>query len=146
MKLTRDLKNGILIYVGIGIYFLIMQALNLSDLYYMRMLNIVFIFYFTNLTLKSNYNDGKNSFPENAKSALTTSLTGVILSILSLAIYSDVKGGNKYIESLSDSFLFGGEPTIASYCTSLLFEGIVSAVIVSFTLLLFWKRRYPSES
>ncbi|MDG1870986.1 MAG: hypothetical protein P8I78_03375 [Flavobacterium sp.] len=146
MKLSRELTNGLLIFIGIGIYFLIMQALNLSDLYYMRMLNIVFIFYFTNLTLKSNYKEGKNSFPVNAKSALITSLTGVILSIISLAIYSDIKGGNKYIESLSDSFLFGGEPTIASYSTSLLFEGIVSAVIVSFTLLLFWKRRYPSDS
>jgi hypothetical protein len=37
-------------------------------------------------------------------------------------------------------FLFGGDPTVVTYGVSLLFEGIVSAVIVTYTLMLFWKR------
>jgi hypothetical protein len=36
-------------------------------------------------------------------------------------------------------FLFGGDPTVVTYGVSLLFEGIVSAVIVTYTLMLFWK-------
>jgi hypothetical protein len=35
-------------------------------------------------------------------------------------------------------FLFGGDPVV-TYGVSLLFEGIVSAVIVTYTLMLFWK-------
>jgi hypothetical protein len=35
--------------------------------------------------------------------------------------------------------LFGGDPTVVTYGVSLLFEGIVSAVIVTYTLMLFWK-------
>jgi hypothetical protein len=40
--------------------------------------------------------------------------------------------------------LFGGDPTVVTYGVSLLFEGIVSAVIVTYTLMLFWKG-YPSD-
>jgi hypothetical protein len=46
--------------------------------------------------------------------------------------------------NLSASFLFG-DPTVVTYGVSLLFEGIVSAVIVTYTLMLFWKRSYPSD-
>jgi hypothetical protein len=56
-----------------------------------------------------------------------------------------MQGGDKYIESLSASFLFGGDPTVVTYGVSLLFEGIVSAVIVTYTLMLFWKKRYPCD-
>lgn len=145
MKLTKELYNGIIIWIGISIFFLLMKALNLADLFYLRALNILFIYYGTNRTLKSNYNEGKISFPINVKSALTTSLTGVFISIIGLVIYSYIQGGDKYVESLSASFLFGGQPNVVTYGISLLFEGIVSAVIVTYTLMLFWKNRFPSE-
>lgn len=145
MKLTKELYNGIIIWVGISIYFLIMKALNLADLFYLRALNILFIYYGVNRLLKSNYKDGKTSFPANASSALITGLIGVFISIAGLVAYSYIQGGDKYIESLSASFLFGGDPTVVTYGISLLFEGIVSAVIVTFTLMLFWKKRYPSD-
>jgi hypothetical protein len=35
-------------------------------------------------------------------------------------------------------FLFGGDPSVMTYSISLLFEGIVSAVIVTFMLMLYW--------
>ncbi|NRT16270.1 hypothetical protein HNP99_002634 [Flavobacterium sp. 28A] len=145
MKLTKELYYGIIIWVGISIYFLIMKALNLADLFYLRALNILFIYYGVNSVLKSNYKEGKNSLPANATSALITGLIGVFISIAGLVTYSYIQGGDKYIESLSASFLFGGDPTVITYGISLLFEGIVSAVIVTFTLMLFWKKRYPSD-
>jgi hypothetical protein len=145
MKLSRELYNGLIIFIGISIYFMTMQAFGLADLFYLRVLNILFIFYGANRTLQSNYKEGKNSFPYNATAAFVTSLIGVALSIIGLVTYSYMKGGNNYIESLSASFLFGGEPTVMTYCTSLFFEGVVSAVIVTFTLMLYWKRRYPSD-
>ena len=105
----------------------------------------MFIYYGTNRTLKSNFAEGKTSLPENAVSALQTSLIGVFISIGGLIAYSYLQGGDKYVESLSASFLFGGQPTVMTYGVSLLFEGIVSAVIVTFTLMLIWKKRYPTD-
>ena len=84
-------------------------------------------------------------FTFNAISALATSLIGVFLSIIGLIIYSYAKGGDQYVQSLSETLLFGGNPSIMTYSISLLFEGIVSAVIVTFILMLYWDTRYASD-
>jgi hypothetical protein len=145
MKVPKEFYNGIIIWIGISIYFLAMKALNLADLFYLRAFNILFIYYGANRMLRINYKEGKTELPANAISALMTGLIGVFISIAGLVSYSYMEGGDKYIESLSASFLFGGDPTVVTYGVSLLFEGIVSAVIVTFTLMLFWKKRYPSD-
>ncbi len=145
MKLPTEFYNGFLIFIGIGIYFLAMEALGLADLFYLRLLNILIVFYGTNRTLKLNFREGKTLFATNIASALLTSLTGVILSIMGLITYSFIKGGDLYVQSLSKTFLFGGNPSVMTYSISLLFEGIVSAVIVSFILILYWETRYVSD-
>jgi hypothetical protein len=145
MKLPKELYNGGIIFIGIGLYFLLMEVLGLADLFYLRLLNILFVFYGTNRTLKSNFNEGNTVFITNAISALLTSLTGIFLSTIGLITYSYAMGGDPYVQSLSESFLFAGNPSVMSYSISILIEGIVSAVIVTFTLLLYWKNRYPSD-
>ncbi|WP_348811890.1 hypothetical protein [Flavobacterium maritimum] len=145
MKLPKELYNGCIIFLGIGFYFLLMEAVGLADLFYLRLLNILFVFYGTNRTLKSNFKEGKIIFTSNISSALLTSVTGVILSIVGLITYSFAKGGDLYVQSLSKTFLFGGNPSVMTYSISLLFEGIVSAVIVSFILILYWETRYTSD-
>jgi hypothetical protein len=145
MKLPKELSNGLIIFIGIALYFLLMEILHLSNVFYLRLFNIVFIYYGVNRTLKSNYIEGKTYFADNAVSALMTALTGVLLSIMGLVAYIYSKGGDTYIQTLSDSLLFVGSPSVMTYNISLLFEGIVSAVIVTFTLMLYWKKKYPSD-
>ncbi|MBG6060772.1 hypothetical protein IWX83_000544 [Flavobacterium sp. CG_9.1] len=145
MKIPKELVNGFIIVVGIGIYFLIMELLGLADIYLLRLFNVLFIFYGTHKTLEENFAQGKRILVSNSVSALFTALTGVFLSIIALIIYSYSRGGNAYIASLSRTFLFGGDPSIMSYSISLLFEGIVSAVIVTFMLMLYWDTRYTTD-
>lgn len=145
MKLPKELYNGVIIFIGIAAYFLLMEALNLADLIFLRLFNIVFIYYGANRTLKSNFLEGKTNFPDNAISALITSLTGVFLSIIGLIAYIYARGGDEYIKTLSESLLFVGSPSVMTYNISLLIEGIVSAVIVTFSLMLYWKKKYPSD-
>lgn len=145
MKLPKELYNGVIIFIGIGLYFMLMEILGLADLYYLRLFNVLFVFYGTNRTLKMNYKEGNIIFVSNAVSALLTSLTGVFLSVIGLIAYSYMRGGDPYLKSLSKTFLFGGDPSIMTYSISLLFEGIVSAVIVSFMLMLYWDTRYVSD-
>lgn len=145
MKLPKELQNGIIIFVGIALYFLLMEVLQLSHLFFLRLFNILFIFYGVNRTLKSNFVEGKTNFADNAISALLTALTGVVLSIMGLIAYIYSKGGDEYIKTLSGSLLFVGNPSVMTYNISLLFEGIVSAVIVTFSMMLFWKKKYPSD-
>lgn len=145
MKLPKELINGFLIFVGIGLYFLLMEVLGFADLYYLRLFNILFVFYGTQKTLKSNYAEGNTILVSNAVSALITSLTGVFLSIIGLLIYIYSKGGDSYVETLSKTFMFGGSPSVTMYSVSLLLEGIVSAVVVTFMLMLYWDTRYTSD-
>ena len=145
MKLPKELVNGFIIFIEIGLYFLLMEFLGLADMYFLRLFNILFVFYGTNKTLKSNFAEGKTILASNAVSALFTSLSGVFLSIIGLIIYIYIKGGAIYIETLSETFLFGGNPSIITYSASLLFEGIISAVLVTFMLMLYWDTRYSSD-
>ena len=145
MKLSKEFYNGALIFAGIGIYFLLMDVLGLAHLFYLRFLNVVFVFYGVNKTVRMNLAEGKNDFISNAVSVLTTSLVGVVLSVLGLVIYSYSKGGDAYVQSLSETFLFGGNPSVMTYSICLLFEGIASSVIVSLLVLLYWNNRYPAD-
>lgn len=145
MKIPKELQNGFLIFIGIAIYFIIIETLGLADLFYLRAFNAVIILYVTHRTLESNFVKGNKDFVSNLVSALFTSLSGVFLSIVGLVAYSYIKGGNEYVQSLSNTFLFGGKTSVLNYSISLLFEGIASAVIISFILILYWDSRYKSD-
>jgi hypothetical protein len=122
-----------------------MNQLGYGNVFYLRLVNVVFIFYGVNRTVKSNLANGKNNFVSNAVSAMITSIIGVSLSVFGLFIYSIYKGGDTYIKSLSQSFLFGGNPSVNTYCISLLFEGIASSVIVTLLLMLYTNNRFDAD-
>lgn len=145
MKLSTEFKNGLIIFFGIGIYFLFIIAIGLGDKVYLRLVNTFFVFYGVNRTLSMNIAAGKKNFVSNAISAMKTSLIGVFLSILGLVIYSYLKGGQAYIQSLSETFLFGGNPSIATYSICLLFEGIASSVVVTMLIMLYWNDRHSTD-
>jgi hypothetical protein len=140
MHISKELNNGILIFISIGVYFLLMELLGLSDVFYLRLLNIFIVIYFLNRTIKSNYNEGKMEYLENLISGSLTSLIGVFLSVAGLLVYISMRGGDTYLSKLSGNFLFGGgNPTMNQYCIGLLFEGIASSIIITFTLMQYWK-------
>ena len=140
MKLPKELINGILIALGIAGYFLIMELLGLSNNYYLRVLNVLFVFFGVNRIVKQNILEGKSGYLTNLLSAGLTALIGVLISISGLLFYIYSKGGTEYISSLSEQFLFGGA-TVNEYCFGLLFEGLASSVIVVFITMQFWRSR-----
>ncbi|WP_278034335.1 hypothetical protein [Flavobacterium nitratireducens] len=145
MKSTKEITNGCIIFITIGIYFILMEMLKLSDLFYLRILNILFVFYGVNRTIQMNLDEGKKKFVSNAVSALFTAIIGVVLSIIALVIYSNLRGGDTFVQSLSESFLFGGNPSIDAYSISLLFEGLASSVIVTMLLMLYWNNQFSTD-
>ena len=62
MKLPKELTNGLLIFLGISLYFLIMNVLGLANLVYLRLFNILFVFYGVNRTIKMNLAEGNKNF------------------------------------------------------------------------------------
>ena len=145
MKISKEVFNGATIFVGIGVYFLLMNALGFADVFYLRLFNIVFVYYGVNKTIQMNVVEGKKTFVSNAVSAMMTSIVGVILSVIGLIVYSYMKGGDNYVHSLSETFLFGGNPSVETYCISLLFEGVASSVIVTLFAMLYWNNRFTTD-
>jgi len=145
MKLRKEIINGVIIFIAISIYFLLMELLGLTHLFYLRFLNILFVFYGVNRTIKQNLEEGNKQFVSNAVSAMFTSVIGVVLSIIALVIYSYLQGGDAFVQSLSETFLFGGNPSIDAYSISLLFEGVASSVIVTLLLMLYWNNRFSAD-
>lgn len=145
MKPPKEVVNGFIIFAAIGSYFLLMEALDLAHLFYLRFINVFFVFYGVNRTIQMNLNEGKKKFVSNAVSALFTSVVGVVLSIIGLVIFSYLQGGDAFVQSLSKTFLFGGNPSIDAYSISLLFEGLASSVIVTLLLMLYWNNRFTTD-
>lgn len=140
MKTKRELINGVIIFLGIGAYFLILEAAGLSNIVYLRIINLLIVAYGVNRTIKANREDGIRGYNTNLVSAILTSMIGAVLSIGSLLAYISYKGGEAYLKNLSDNFIFGGgELTINHYCIGLLFESTAASLIVSFCLMQYWK-------
>ena len=140
MKLTRELTNGIIIFVLIGIYFVILDTLKLSHIFPLRIVNAFFVVYGVNRTIKGNKEEGIMGYNRNFLSALITSMIGALLSVACLLAYIYYKGGAEYIKTLADSFIFGGgDISIWQYCIGLLFESVAASLMVSFCLMQYWK-------
>lgn len=140
MKFTREFINGVIIFAGIGAYFLILEVAGLSDQVYLRIFNLLIVAYGVNRTISGNYADGVRGYNTNLLSAIITSMIGAFLSIGSLLAYIQYKGGEPYLKNLADNFIFGGgELTVNHYAIGLLFESTAASLIVSFCLMQYWK-------
>ncbi|HLT75730.1 MAG TPA: hypothetical protein VKZ68_11605 [Ohtaekwangia sp.] len=140
MRFKREFANGFIIFLGIGIYFLILEFAGLSDEFYLRILNVFIVIYGVNRTIKGNYFDGVRGYFTHLLAAIMTSMIGALLSIASLMAYIHFNGGEAYLKNLAESFIFGGgELTIYRYCIALLFESVAASLAVSFCLMQYWK-------
>lgn len=141
MKLSTEFKYGILIFLGIGIYFLLMEVLGLSQLYFLRILNVFIVIYGLNLAIKTNLKNGKVGYLPNLTSSALTGFIGIGLGIIGLVAYLKIRGGEQYMNQLSEAFLFGGAPSIAEYSFGLFIEGIASVLIVAFINMQYWRTK-----
>ena len=140
MQFKREFLNGFLIFLGIGIYFVILEIAGLSDVFYLRLVNVAIVVWGVNRTIKGNVEAGVRGYFTNFIGAIMTSMIGAILSIASLLLYIEIRGGEEYLKNLAENFIFGGgELTIQQYCIGLLFESAAASLAVSFSLMQYWK-------
>ncbi|WP_277014180.1 hypothetical protein [Flavobacterium lindanitolerans] len=140
MKVSRLVTNGVIIFIGLGLYFLLIEALDLKDHIYLRLVNFIFVIYGVNKTIKSNYHDGINGYLTNLLSGFITAMVGLILGIIAFMIYVEYRGGNTYLDSFADSYIFGGgDPSLYQFCFGLFIEGSAASMIVSFAMMQYWK-------
>ena len=138
MKNKTVLQNAFLIFLGIGLFFLLMDFLGLASKNYLRSLNAFIVLYGIHRTIKYNYDKGKMDYFENLFSGFITGILGVFLGIVGLIAFIYIKGGESYLTTLSDTFFFVGKINIIQYCGVLFFEGVASSLIGAFVLMQFY--------
>jgi len=140
MNVQRVIINGFIIYIGIALFFILMELVGWSDQVYLRLVNFIFVIYGVNKTIKSNYEDHTNGYFANLVAGIFTALVSLALGVLSFIGYIEYKGGNEYLNHFKDSYIFGGgDPSLYQFCIGLVVEGVAASVIVSFTLMQYWK-------
>jgi hypothetical protein len=140
LRFKREIINGIIIFLGIGIYFLILDLSGLSDEFYLRLVNIFIVAYGVNRTIKGNHADGVRGYFTHFVAAFATSTIGAVLSIVALCVYIQANGGIEYMKNLADTyFLGGGEINPFQYCLILLLESSAGSLAVCFCLMQYWK-------
>lgn len=145
MRFKHEFSNGILIFFGIGIYFLIMELLGLSHIYVLRVFNAFIVAFAVNKTIAENVFEHKVGYLQNFISGILTSLIGVVSSIAGLRAYVAFKGGNAYLSHLSNVFIYGNHATLNEYCLGLLFEGAASSIIVVFIVMMYHNSQFAVD-
>lgn len=138
MKNKTVLKNAFLIFLGIGLFFLLMDFLGLASKNYLRSLNAFIVLYGIHKTIKYNFDKGKMDYFENLFSGFVTGVLGVFMGIVGLIAFIYLKGGESYLTTLSDTFFFVGKINIIQYCGVLFFEGVASSLIGAFVMIQFY--------
>ena len=138
MKNKTVLLNAFLIFLGIGLFFLLMDFLGLANKNYLRSLNAFIVLYGMHRTVKYNHDKGKMGYLENMFYGFKTGVVGVFLGIIGFIVFISLKGGQSYLNTLTDTFFFVGDINIIQYSGVLFFEGIASCLIGALVLMQFY--------
>ena len=135
MKNAVEIKNGFLLFIALGVYFLLMDALGFANNAILRTFNAVLILYFINRTISSKIENGSAGYFDTFFAALKTGALGVLLSMIGLVIFVQFKGGESFLKQLSSSLYFGKDLGVIAYAAALFFEGIASVFIGVFLIM-----------
>ncbi|QOD61673.1 hypothetical protein H9I45_04275 [Polaribacter haliotis] len=138
-------KYALLITILIGGFFFISKLLGLEENPYLRFFNLLFVLIGIRQAIKTNIFENKETnYPSNLGIGIQTAAAAVILSIIGIVIY--VKYINpEFLTVMNNSFLIGGDLSLAEIVLTLLIEGMASSVIGAFIIMQFYKNHDKEE-
>lgn len=132
-------KNAVLITLLIGSYFLLCKTLGLADNPYLRFLNLAFVFFgVQNAIRESIIKNKETSYINNFGTGIRTSAIAVLLSITGVIVYIEIINPN-FLAVMNNSFLIGGNLSLAEVVITLFIEGMASSIISAFTIMQLYK-------
>ena len=133
------IKYSLLIVALIGGFFFLCKLLGLENNPYLRFLNLVFVAVGIRQAIKTNiFVNKQTSYTVNLGVGVQTSAVAVLISILGVIGYIQFINPS-FLEVMNNSFLIGGNLTLAEVFITLLIEGMASSVIGSFVVMQFYK-------
>lgn len=133
------IKYSLLITALIGGFFFLTKLLGIEDNPYLRFLNLIFVVIGIQQAIKTNIEVNKDTnYITNLGLGLQTSATAVIMSIIGVITYIEIINP-EFLSVMNNSFLIGGDLSIAEIFITLLIEGMASAFVGSFIIMIFYK-------
>ena len=141
-----EIKNGIKAFFVIGIYFLLVEVLGFNHTTFLRMLNLLIAGYYVNKSIIERMKKGSN-FVSLIVSAFSTNLIAVILSTFALSSYIFFFQGVEHIKTLSQPLLALGyfDLSLSQFSFAIFAEGFASGIILSFSIMQYWKNKLESS-
>lgn len=142
IMMKPEIKNGIFIFLLIGIYFLIIDFLGLGNVSLLKLANIIFIVIGVNLTIK-HYANTRFAYLSIFAKGFATALIGIMLSLIGLFVYFQFILGGADLSEYQTTLIPATK--LSHFFFAMFFEGMAVAAIIPFTLLQYW-RKYIKET
>lgn len=132
---TNAVKNGLLIFGLVGVYFIILELLGLTDNIFLKFINFIFVLIGVNNTLKTTSKIGAD-YLKKLVAGVVTVFVGIFLSAIALYIYlsvndsSDISAYAMTLIPAETNFQFAG---------IIFVEGFTSSLMIVFIMLQYWK-------
>lgn len=142
LRQTNAIANGLLIFLLIGVYFILLELLGLTDNIYLRFVNFLFVLIGVNNTLKAATRESE-SYLKRMTAGVVTAFTGIALSAIALFIYLTVFEPELSAYGMT---LIPAETNL-TFASVIFVEGFTSSLMVVFIMLQYWKNvNVPSVS
>lgn len=134
------LRNGIILFLLLGLYFLLLDALGWANNIYLRLVNFIFIFFILRNTIKRAVKKGEN-YPIKFLLGLVTVGIGITLSVIVLYyfLYAFQPDIERYANTVMAAHSYFG------LCLALLIESWASSIILLFIMLQFYKNHQSGD-
>jgi len=138
---------GLVIGAALIAYFLLMKVLGFESNFFLRIFNFVILIAGVYFLLKSQVKDSKQSvtYFEGLGLGLRATITSVIVFIAFLALYIKFFDPG-FIQVLETSKIWGSQITLAEAALGILFEGMASAIAISFVWMQYFKKYTESPN
>lgn len=138
-KRNYTIRFGIYMFLSMVALFFIMKLMGLEKITELRLLNILIAGYFSNRLAQNNLiEDAEIDYVSNLGSLLFANMIAVFLSAISLFFYVKLIDPS-FMLSLGNGFFLGNNLTIEKIAIAILMEGAAASIIVSFSLMQYWK-------
>lgn len=128
-------------FLSIGGFFLIVNGIGYGHVTGLRVVNILFVILFSSLLAKSNWmSDQGIEYVSNFLSIITANIINVVLCMIGFVVYTSLIEPD-YLDTISRGLLWSPENSIAQILIALFFEGVAGGVVVSFTVMQYWKNK-----
>lgn len=139
---ANAIKNGLLIFVLVGVYFVILELLGLTDNIFLKFINFAFVLIGVNNTLKNTAKQG-GTYLNKLVGGIATVFTGILLSAIALFIYLIV---NESSDISAYAMTLIPAETNFEFAAIIFVEGFTSSLMIVFIMLQYWKNvNVPSD-